>query len=119
MALGGEIGGHLVQGHIDGVGKVVSVRPEGNARIFRFSAPPQIMYYLVEKGFIAIEGISLTVTALGSDYFEVSVIEFTFNNTVLQYGKPAIRSIWKSISWPSMPSVSHKTAFSNQLRIST
>jgi riboflavin synthase len=87
MALGGEIGGHLVQGHIDGVGKVVSVRPEGNARIFRFSAPPQIMYYLVEKGFIAIEGISLTVTALGSDYFEVSVIEFTFNNTVLQYRK--------------------------------
>ena len=87
LGLGGELGGHLVQGHVDGTGKLVSIRPDGNAAIFRFQAPPEIMRYLVEKGFIAIEGISLTITGLGQDYFEVSVIDFTRRNTVLQYRK--------------------------------
>jgi riboflavin synthase len=85
MGLGGEMGGHLVQGHIDGTGRLVNIRPEGSAAIFRFEAPPDIMYYLVEKGFIAIDGISLTITAVGHQYFEVSVIDFTRRNTVLQY----------------------------------
>ena len=51
MGLGGELGGHLVQGHIDGTGQLSSIRPESSAAIFRFSAPPEIMRYLVEKGF--------------------------------------------------------------------
>jgi riboflavin synthase len=87
LGLGGELGGHLVQGHVDGTGELVSTRPEGSAYIFRFKAPPAIMHYLVEKGFIAIEGISLTITALGADYFEVSVIDFTRKHSVLQYRK--------------------------------
>jgi riboflavin synthase len=84
MGLGGELGGHLVQGHVDGTGRITGIRPEGSAEIFRFNAPPEIMRYLVEKGFIAIEGVSLTITGLGADYFEVSVIEFTRLNTVLK-----------------------------------
>jgi riboflavin synthase len=85
LGLGGELGGHLVQGHIDGTGQLNSIRPEGSAAIFRFNAPPEIRRYLVVKGFIAVEGISLTITGLGADYFEVSVIDFTRRNTVLQY----------------------------------
>ncbi|HSW57870.1 MAG TPA: riboflavin synthase [Dehalococcoidales bacterium] len=87
LGLGAELGGHLVQGHIDGTGKLLAVRPEGNASIFRFNAPPEIQRYLVEKGFIAVDGISLTVSAIGADYFEVSVISFSLRNTVLQYRK--------------------------------
>jgi riboflavin synthase len=87
LGLGGELGGHLVQGHVDGTGNLISTRPEGSAYIFRFNAPAAIMHYLVEKGFIAIEGISLTITGLGTDYFEVSVIDFTRKHTVLQYRK--------------------------------
>jgi riboflavin synthase len=87
LGIGGELGGHLVQGHVDGTGTLISTRPEGSAAIFRFSAPKEIMHYLVEKGFIAIEGISLTITGLGADYFEVSVIDFTRKHTVLQYRK--------------------------------
>jgi riboflavin synthase len=87
LGLGGELGGHLVQGHVDGTGNIVSIQPESSAAIFRFSAPPEIQRYLVEKGFIAIEGVSLTITGLGSEYFEVSVIDFTRRNTVLQYRK--------------------------------
>jgi riboflavin synthase len=85
LGLGGELGGHLVQGHIDGTGQIAAIRPEGGAAIFRFNSPPEIQRYLVEKGFIAIDGISLTITGLGSDFFEVSVIDFTRRNTVLQY----------------------------------
>jgi riboflavin synthase len=88
LGLGGELGGHLVQGHVDGTGRIVALRPEGNSYIFRFFAPPDIRRYLVEKGFIAVEGISLTVSTLGPDYFEVSVIDFTRRNTVLQYRRP-------------------------------
>lgn len=87
LGLGGELGGHLVQGHIDGIGQISGIQPEDSAAIFRFSAPLEIMRYLVEKGFIAIEGISLTITGLGPQYFEVSVIDFTRRNSILQYRK--------------------------------
>jgi riboflavin synthase len=88
LGLGGELGGHLVQGHVDGTGRISAIRPEGSAAIFRFTTPPEIQRYLVEKGFIAIDGVSLTITGLGPDYFEVSVIDFTRRNTVLQYRRP-------------------------------
>ena len=52
LGFGGELGGHLVQGHIDGTGKISDIRPEGGATIYRIEAPPQIMRYLVEKGFV-------------------------------------------------------------------
>jgi len=87
MKLGGELGGHLVQGHIDGTGKIVGIAPEGSSTIFRFEAPDEIMQYLVEKGFIAVEGISLTVSTLGSRDFQVAVINFTLTHTNLQFHK--------------------------------
>ena len=87
MGLGGELGGHLVQGHVDGTGIITALTPQKGAVLFRLSAPPEIMRYLVEKAYIAIEGISLTITALGTDYFQVSVIDFTRTHTNLQYHK--------------------------------
>ncbi len=87
LGLGGELGGHLVQGHVDGTGKITAINPEGGATIYRVTAAPEIMRYLVEKGFIAIEGISLTITERGNDYFQVSIIEFTRNHTNLIYHK--------------------------------
>jgi riboflavin synthase len=85
LGLGGELGGHLVQGHIDGTGRITSITPEGGAAIFRFEAPPEIMHYLVGKAFIAVEGISLTVMARGNDFFQVSVIEHTRKNTNFKF----------------------------------
>ncbi len=78
-----RLGGHFVQGHVDGTGRLLSVTPQGGARLARFGAPPEIMRYLVEKGFIAVDGISLTVTALDGSSFAVSVIPYTFENTTL------------------------------------
>jgi riboflavin synthase len=84
LGVGGELGGHLVQGHIDGTGKITGITPVGGAAaIYRFEAPPEIMRYLVEKAFIAVEGISLTVTRRNSSYFEVSVIDYTRRHTNL------------------------------------
>jgi riboflavin synthase len=83
MLLGGELGGHLVQGHVDGTGWISAFTPDGSSTIIRVEAPPEIMRYLVEKGFIAVEGISLTITARGAGYFQVSVIEYSKNHTNL------------------------------------
>jgi riboflavin synthase len=87
MGLGGELGGHLVQGHVDGTGLITSITPQNGGTLFRFSAPLDIMRYLVEKAYIAVEGISLTITALGSDYFQVSMIDFTRTHTNFLYHK--------------------------------
>jgi len=83
VALGGRLGGHLVQGHIDDTGRVVSLEREGDALLFRFEAPPEIMRYTVPKGFIAVDGISLTIMDKDSDSFRVSVVEYTRRNTTL------------------------------------
>jgi riboflavin synthase len=83
VALGGQLGGHLVQGHIDGTGKVASVTAENSATLIKIEAPPDIMHYVVEKGFIAVDGISLTVTARNASSFGVSIVNFTRNNTIL------------------------------------
>jgi riboflavin synthase len=83
LALGGRLGGHLVQGHVDERGKVVSLRSEEDAVVIRFQAPPQVMRYVVAKGFIAIDGISLTVIERFDDSFTVSVIPHTRQNTTL------------------------------------
>ncbi|MFA5310051.1 MAG: riboflavin synthase [Dehalococcoidales bacterium] len=83
LAFNGEIGGHLVQGHIDGTGKVAQVVPEGGAVIMRFQAPAEIMRYIVEKGFIAVDGTSLTVTTKDKETFGVSIVGFTQRHTIL------------------------------------
>jgi riboflavin synthase len=83
LTLGGRLGGHLVQGHVDGRGKVVSLRSEGDATVMRFQAPPEVMRYVVVKGFITIDGISLTVVEKNDDSFTISVIPHTRQNTTL------------------------------------
>ena len=82
LGLGGEVGGHLVQGHIDDTGKVVAIAPEGES-IVRFEAPPGVMRYVVPKGFIAVDGISLTVTGIDNNSFRVSLVDFTLKHTNL------------------------------------
>ena len=88
LGLGGEVGGHLVQGHVDGTGTVTSVRPEGEARVVTMSAPPEVMRYLVPKGFVAVDGASLTITEVGADSFSVSLVSFTLDHTTLKERRP-------------------------------
>jgi riboflavin synthase len=88
LAVGGRFGGHFVQGHIDGTGRVVSVTPERDAILLRFEAPPEIMRYIVEKGFIAVDGVSLTVVECSSTAFGVSLVAYTQRNSTLGGKKP-------------------------------
>jgi len=91
LSLGGRLGGHLVQGHVDATGRVASVRWNGEAMLVRFEAPPEVMYYVVEKGFIAVDGVSLTVVTKDSSAFQVSVVDYTRQHTTLgdrQVGDP-------------------------------
>lgn len=85
--LGDRMGGHLVQGHIDGVGTMVEQQKVGIAKIIRIKAPPEIMDYLVSKGSVAIDGISLTVIDVLSDSFTVSIIPHTAKMTTLGFKK--------------------------------
>ena len=83
LAANGRFGGHMVSGHIDGTGTLNDRRREGNAIIFTFSAPPAIIRYLIEKGSIAIDGISLTIVTLAEDNFSVAVIPHSLQQTTL------------------------------------
>ncbi len=83
LALGGRLGGHLVQGHVDATGRVTSVRWGGEAMTVRFDAPPGVMPYIVEKGFIAVDGVSLTVVTKDTSSFQVSVVDYTRKHTTL------------------------------------
>ena len=83
MEAGGRLGGHIVQGHVDGVGEVLDVRPEGDAEIWTFRAPPSVLRYAVEKGSVCIDGISLTVVSVESDRFTVSILPHTRSHTNL------------------------------------
>ena len=83
LALGGHLGGHLVQGHVDDIGRVLAITREGEARLIKVSAPGMVMRYVVEKGFITVSGISLTVAACGGDWFQVSIVGYTLANTTV------------------------------------
>jgi riboflavin synthase len=83
MAAGSRFGGHIVQGHVDGVGEVLGVRPEGGAEIWSFRAPEAVLRYCVEKGSICVDGISLTIASVGEDSFTVSILPQTRANTNL------------------------------------
>ena len=83
LAANGRFGGHMVSGHIDATGTLASKRKEGNATIFTFKAPDEIMHYLVEKGSIAIDGISLTISALTQKSFSIAVIPHSLQQTTL------------------------------------
>ena len=79
----GRIGGHLVQGHVDAVGTIESRRPEAEFEWFTVSFPADLAAYLVPKGSIAVDGISLTVAALGRDRFDVQIVPYTLEHTNL------------------------------------
>ena len=79
----GRLGGHVVQGHVDGTGVVSEIRTEGIARVLRIDADPPVARFLVEKGSVAVNGVSLTVSALHEDGFEVSLIPETLRRTNL------------------------------------
>jgi riboflavin synthase len=83
LALGGQIGGHLVQGHVDDTGRIASVMGEGEAVLIRFETSPEVMRYIVPKGFIAVDGISLTVTDRDTGSFLVSIVGYTRQHTTL------------------------------------
>jgi riboflavin synthase len=79
----GRLGGHLVQGHVDGTGEAVAVRREGNSVVAVIEAPPAVRRYLVPRGSVAVDGVSLTVSKLGADRFEVTLIPQTLRVTTL------------------------------------
>lgn len=83
MKADGRFGGHLVSGHIDGIGKIVKIKKEENAVIFEIETAQKLLNYMIEKGSIAIDGISLTITFLDQDSFGISVIPHTLKETVL------------------------------------
>ena len=83
LTLEKPLGGHLVQGHVDDTGRVVSIMWDGGAMLIRFEVPPEIVRYVVEKGFIAVDGVSLTVVTKDASSFLVSVVDFTRKHTTL------------------------------------
>ena len=88
MAANGRFGGHMVAGHIDGTGTITARRQDDNAVWYTVSAAPSLLRYIVEKGSIAIDGISLTVASVAADRFSVSVIPHTAAVTVLGRKRP-------------------------------
>lgn len=87
MAANGRFGGHIVSGHIDGTGTITAINNDGIAVWYTITAAPEIMRYIVEKGSIAIDGISLTVARVTSSSFSVSIIPHTAEKTILSAKK--------------------------------
>jgi riboflavin synthase len=84
LAVNDRLGGHIVQGHVDATGRITSRKPEGDSVILRVRAPKRFIPYIVEKGFIAVDGISLTVVKRYPSSFTLSVIPYTLDNTNLR-----------------------------------
>lgn len=88
LILSQRLGGHLLQGHVEGTGTLRSLTPEGDAVLASYEAPPDIMRYVVSKGFIAVDGVSLTVVGHDERCFTVSLVEYTQQHTNLTQKKP-------------------------------
>ncbi|MGW1846642.1 riboflavin synthase [Streptomyces sp. NPDC001966] len=88
MAVGGRLGGHIVQGHVDGTGRIVERRISENWEIVKVSLPADLSRYVVEKGSITVDGVSLTVVDAGPDYFTISLIPTTLALTTLGIKEP-------------------------------
>jgi riboflavin synthase len=91
MKAGDRLGGHIVQGHVDGVGTVVSVEEDGFAQRIRVELPTQLLRYVVDKGSITLDGVSLTVAELGETWVEVSLIPETLERTNLTEAEPGTK----------------------------
>ncbi|MDD4874204.1 MAG: riboflavin synthase [Dehalococcoidales bacterium] len=83
LTLEGLLNGHLVQGHVDATGKIIAIKNYDGATVIKIKAPPEVMCYVVEKGSIAVDGISLTVLARGEDNFDVSIVNFSMKHTAI------------------------------------
>ena len=88
LALGGRLGGHLVQGHVDGVARIIDRTPVGDGEEVRIELPPDLERYLVEKGSIAVDGVSLTVAGVGTGWFAVALVPHTLKVTTLGDRRP-------------------------------
>lgn len=77
LTYGGRMGGHYVQGHVDGVGRIAAITPEGDSLRFRIEPPAGLLRYIVEKGYVAIDGVSLTVAELDETGFTIAMIAYT------------------------------------------
>lgn len=85
---GETFGGHFVQGHVDGMGKITMIKPESHSKIYTFSFPPEMKKFLAPKGSISVDGISLTLSNIDDGKFEVSVLPFTESETTLSRKSP-------------------------------
>jgi riboflavin synthase len=83
-----RLGGHVVQGHVDGTGTIESITDEGLAKLVRIAVPPELLRYVVERGSIAVDGVSLTVFGVDDDGFTVSLIPETLERTTLGLARP-------------------------------
>lgn len=84
LTLAKPLGGHLVQGHVDGLGRVSGIRKEGNSTVLTIEAETELLLSMVKKGSVAVDGVSLTVAALGDESFSISVIPHTLERTSLR-----------------------------------
>jgi riboflavin synthase len=87
MKADGRFGGHIVQGHVDGVGEITEIRPDGLSQVITIGAAPEILRYIVEKGSITIDGTSLTVARVDDEAFDVALIPETLERTTLGRAK--------------------------------
>jgi riboflavin synthase len=91
LRMGDPLGGHMVQGHVDGTARVVDRRDLTEHRVLAFSVPPELAPFLVEKGSVTVDGVSLTVSSLAADRFEVALIPHTLTMTTLALRVPGDR----------------------------
>jgi riboflavin synthase len=84
MRADSRLGGHFVQGHVDGTGQVEDLRPDADVRVITFTFPSALAAYFVSKGSVAVDGVSLTVAGLGDNRFDVMIVPFTWSHTNLQ-----------------------------------
>ncbi|MGQ9780373.1 MAG: riboflavin synthase [Bacillota bacterium] len=91
LAAGEPLGGHLVSGHVDGVGRVTAVRKEGNAVVLTIRPPAELARFIAPKGSVAVNGVSLTVQAVRGEEFTVALIPHTFRETNLRLARPGTR----------------------------
>lgn len=83
LAFGGRMGGHYVQGHVDGVGEIVAIVPEGDSKRVTIRPPTALLPYIVEKGYIAVDGVSLTVAEMGRETFTVALVAYTQSAVIM------------------------------------
>lgn len=89
LKAGDELGGHIVSGHVDGVARIVDVRPDGESRRFAFQAPPELARFIAPKGSVTLDGVSLTVNEVDGARFGVNLIPHTLTHTTFGDKKPA------------------------------